>query len=273
MKILYTANEHPDAKLESCPTFAAPEKRMRQQDGVTPQRLENRVQDTEAATRETQRRLDALRAANEHLRDIETRLQATVVNKRPNGEVPSQTTADAGVAVPQVSDFQDSLAQVVRSRDTLVAQLNQVVQALDRAEQDRAADATAAAQRLAQQEAELAAAKAEAATLSESLKRQLANAYDREADAKEAAERLTRRETEVAAVVEAHQSLERRFSAALTLLQGQDADLEATNKRLTTRDAELAEATETRLSLERQLAGAESALGEGTKVHFTLPAA
>ncbi len=115
------------------------------------------------------------------------------------------------------------------------------------------------------EEAELAAAKAEAATLRQSLARHLADANDRAADAEAAAERLMQRATEVVKVVEAHQNLEREFHAALVLLQEQDADHAATTQRLAVREAELAKASETRLSLERQLAEAESALGEAVR--------
>ena len=110
----------------------------------------------------------------------------------------SSAAASCDTAAQQASDFEGCLAQVVRSHDTLVAQLNQAVQALDRAKQNFAAAATTAAQHLVQQEAELAAAKAEAASLRESLERQLANANDRAAETYGAAERLTRRETELA---------------------------------------------------------------------------
>jgi hypothetical protein len=242
MKILYTANALTTHNLNARPGRIS----MRQLDGVPGQRLEDEARDAQAASPETPRHLDALSAANERLPEIDTRSQATTANE-------------------EASDLQDCLAQVVRSRNILVEQLNQAVQALDRAEQNRAAAATTAAHHRAQQEAELAAAKAEAATVRESLERQLANAYDRAADANAAAERLARREAELAKDAEAHQNLQRRFSAAFTLLQEQDADLEATTKRLTKREAELAEATETRLSLERQLAEAESALGESVR--------
>ena len=132
---------------------------MGQLDGVTRQRL----------------------AANEHLREVDTRLQVTVANERQSGEVLSHTLANADVAVQraeelrssaaasnemaaqQTHDFNGRFGQVVRTHYTLAAQLNQAVQALEGAEQNCAAAATTAAQHLAQQEAELAAAKAEAA--------------------------------------------------------------------------------------------------------------
>ena len=202
--------------------------------GVTPQQSERRVHDAQAASQETLAPVEALYAANEDLREDD-------------------------------SDFQSRLAQVLRSRDAVVAQLNQAVQVLDRAEQNRAAAATTAAQHLAQQEAALALAQAEAATLRESLERQLANAHDRAVEAAAATERLTRREKALAVAVEAHQNLERRFSAALTLLQDQDAEIEAKTAKLTRRETELAEATETRLSLERRLSEAESALHEAVR--------
>ena len=224
MKILYTANELSTRNLKAVPPFAAQEIEMRQLDEATPQRF----------------------AANEHLRDTDTRSQASIASE-------------------PASDFQGRVAQVVRAHDTLTAQLNQAAQALERAQQNYAAAATRAAQHLTQQETELAAAKAEAATLRESLERQLANATARAADADAAAERLARREAEVAEAVEGHQKLERRFSAAIVLLQEQDGALDAAKQRLTRREAELAEATEARLSLEKQVAAAESALGEAVR--------
>src|SRR5262245_43737616 len=225
---------------------------MRQLHRVTRERLENQLQHAQAASRETQPCVDVLRPANEHPREIDTRLKTAIASERPNLEVLSPATQ-------QASDFQGRFAQIVRSHDTLAAQLKQAVQALESAEQNFAAAATTAEQHLANQEAELAAAKVEAATLRESLERQIADANARVANAEAAAERLARRETELA---EAHQNLERRFSVAALLLQEQDADLEATTERLTKREAELAEATETRLSLEKQLAEAKGALGE-----------
>jgi len=127
MKILYTANELHDDQLESGVTSAARKNSMRQPDGVTRERLESQG-------------LDALRTANEDLREIGTRAQATIANERPSEEVLTRTLAGC-------------LTQVVRSRDTFVAQMNEAVAA-----------ATTAGQHLAQREAELAAAKAEAAT-------------------------------------------------------------------------------------------------------------
>lgn len=250
MKNLSTANELTTRNLKAVPRLWPSSTRMGP-DGVTRPRL----------------------AANEHLREI-----VTIAGDRSEGPL-SDALADADViarraeesrslaAAPdettarQPSDFQ-GLEQVVRTHHTLAAQLNQAVQALDRAEQNCAAAATTSAQHFTQQQAELATAKAEAATLRESLERQLATIYVRAADAEAAAERLTRREAELAAAVEAHQHLQRRFSAAIVLLQEQDADLEATTKRLTMREAELAQVTDTRLSLEAKLAEAESALDQ-----------
>jgi chromosome segregation ATPase len=254
LKILYTANELNNE--DSSATFAAQENGMGQVDGVTRPRL----------------------APNEHLREV-----ATIVSDRPSGDVLSHTSATADVAVQraeelgsssaasrdtapqQAADFQGRLGQVVRTHHTLAAQLNQAMQALDRADQNCATAATTSAQHFAQQQAALAAAKAEAATLRESLERQLATVYVRAADSEAAAERLSRREVELAEALEAQQNLQRRFSAAIILLQEQDADREATNKRLTQREAELAEATEKRLSVESQLVEAQRALGEAVR--------
>jgi len=142
-------------------------------------------------------------APNTHLREI-----ATIVRDHPSGEVLNHTSANAGAALraeevdasavespetapQQVADFQGPLGQVVRTHHSLAAQLNQAMQALDRADQNCATAATTSAQHFAQQQAALAAAKAEAATLRESLERQLATVYVRAADAEAAAERLT----------------------------------------------------------------------------------
>ena len=254
LKILYTANEL--SNNDSSPTFAAQENRMGQVDGVTRPRL----------------------APNEYPLEI-----ATIVSDRPSGEVLSHTSANGDVAVQraeelgssapassdkaaqQASDFQGRLGQVVRTHHTLAAQLNQAMQALDRAEQNSAAAATTSAQHFAQQHAALAAAKAEAATLRESLEWQLATVYVRAVDAEAAAERLSRREAELAEAVESNQILQRRFSDAVILLQEQDADREATTKRITQREAELAEATQKRLSLESELVEAQRALGEAVR--------
>ena len=105
---------------------------MRQLDWVTPQQL----------------------AANEHLREIDTHLPATIANERPSGEVLSQTLAIADVAVQraeelrssaaasnemtaqQTIDFNGRFGQVVRTHYTIAAQLNQAVQALEGAGQE-----------------------------------------------------------------------------------------------------------------------------------------
>jgi trimeric autotransporter adhesin len=254
LKILYTANELNNE--DSSATFAAQENGMGQVDGVTRPRL----------------------APNEHLREV-----ATIVSDRPGAEVLNHPSANPDAAVQraeelgssagassdkaaqQDTDFQGRLGQVVRNHHTLASQLNQAMQALDRADQNCATAATTSAQHFAQQQAALAAAKAEAATLRESLERQLATVYVRAADAEAAAERLTRREAELAEALETQQNLQRRFSAAVILLQEQDADREATAKQLKQREEELAEATEKRLSLENQLVEAQRALGEAVR--------
>ncbi len=119
---------------------------MRQLDWVTPQQL----------------------AANEHLREIDTHLPATIANERPSGEVLSQTSAIADVAVQraeelrssaaasnemtaqQTIDFNGRFGQVVRTHYTIAAQLNQAVQGLLKGrEQNCAAAATTTAQYLA----------------------------------------------------------------------------------------------------------------------------
>jgi len=253
-KILYTANEL--SNDDSSATFAAEETRMGQVDGVTRPRV----------------------AQNEQLREV-----ATIVGDRPGAEALNPPSADADTAAPRVEelrstappssetaaapvpDFQGPLGQVVRTHHNLAEQLNQAMQALDKADQNCATAATTSAQHFVQQQAALAAAKAEAATLREALQRQLATVYVRAADAEAAAERLTRREAELANAVEANQILERRFSAAVVLLQEQDADREASAKRLTQRETELADATEKRLSLETQLVEAQRALGEAVR--------
>ena len=119
---------------------------MRQLDWVTPQQL----------------------AANEHLREIDTRLPATTANE-PGGEVLSHTLAKADVGLQRAEELRSSAAasnemaaqptldfngrfgHVVRTHYTLASQLNQAVQALEGAEQNCAAAATSAAQYLAQQ--------------------------------------------------------------------------------------------------------------------------
>src|SRR5262245_57638085 len=271
MKTFCGVKERRHATSKLC-QMCRPGDRMRQLHGVTRQRLENQLQGAQAASRESQPRLDALRAANEQLRETDPCLQAVIADECPSVEVLSQSFPNADDAVqraeqlrPSAADSSDETAQqgcgfksrlgeVVSSHDALAAHLNQAVQALQRAEQNCAAAATTAAQHLAQQDAEFAAAKAEADTLRESLERQLAEAESalgeavrRSADDRSAAIQLAaQRKSEFEAV------LSEEVAKYDTLAQ----DLLATRNELAHADARLQEA-ETRHALALTAAAAQ----------------
>src|SRR4029453_14333223 len=171
---------------------AAPEKRKAPiMDSAARERLERKILDAQAATRDTERRVNVLSEDNKRLRESEARLQAAIECGRTDREALEQkvTKADAALqraeqlrasaaalfvqTAQQASESSSRLEQVFRSRDVLVEQLSQATQALERAKKERKAEATAVAEQLSQREAELGAARGDVDAARESLEREV----------------------------------------------------------------------------------------------------
>ena len=239
----------------------APENRQASiMDSATRERLERKILDAQAATRDIEWRVNVLNEDNKRLRESEARLQAAVESERTNREALEQkvTRADAALqraeqlrasaaalfeqAAQQASESSSRLEQVVRSRDVLVEQLSQATQALERAKKERKAEATAAAEQLSRREAELAAARGDVDAARESLEREV---EQRSAIARQ----LTTMET---ALHEAEQRHASEMTAAAQQLAQRDEAFTATlGQVIRSRDAVDQRLNDALLALER----------------------
>src|SRR5262245_20113572 len=211
MKILYTANAHTTDNLNAPPRLRPGRNGMRQLDGVPRQRL----------------------AANDHLRDIDMRLPATIANEHPSGHLTIAYNREADAeAAERLTEREAELAEAVQAQQNLQRRFSAAVILL----QHQDADLEATTKRLTRREAELA----EATETRLSLERQLA-------EAKSALGEAVRRSAEdrSTAIQQAAQSQ----SASDALLKEEvaksdalAADLSATRQELARADTMLREA-------------------------------